>query len=105
MVELKKLDNGTFQASANADIFVIPNHAAHIADYLCGKEQRQEQMEAICKANLLEFNSESDWLVETWMTSEDLESDNVADHGFTIYMNGKEMRAELPYGTWRNLPK
>ena len=89
--ELKNI--GTIKA--NAEIFIIPNSAAKISGYFeIFREKYRNLANKICKDNNLEFNENKDYMVETWICSDDLRTENLADHGCKIMVDGKKYYLE-----------
>ena len=81
---------------ARAQVFVIPNHAGKVKNFLIHPEKEQEKMEELCEMNEETFDPENDWLIECWLhSSDDLSSDNLSDHGFSFTADGKRYRAGL----------
>ena len=77
--------DGKLNIVANADVFVIPNMAAKISSFLDFARDGYRQLgNKICNDNGKSFNEDTDYLVETWMCSKELDSDNIADHGFSV---------------------
>jgi hypothetical protein len=77
--------------TVTGEIFIIPNHAGLVKDYLF-KEEELERATSLCKANGKEFDENNDWIVETWFLSEEVGSDNIPDHGFSVNINDKKYR-------------
>ena len=97
------MDNN-IKVTANADVFVIPNHASTADEFIFGKETRKETVSNVCFANAVSYSPEMDKLIQLWIVSDDLQSDNIEDHGFIYKFNGKEYRCHLP-AYCHSLPK
>lgn len=81
---------------ARADVFVIPNRAGKVSQFIIHPEKEEEKMKKLCEMNDETFDPENDWLVETWLTAEeDLGSENLSDHGFSIVADGVKYRAGM----------
>ncbi len=109
MIKKKKCANVTvteidITVAANADVFVIPNHASTVNEFVFGKDTRKETVCNVCFANGVSYDPETDKLIQLWMVSDDLQSDNIEDHGFISNFNGKEYRCHLP-AYCHSLPK
>jgi hypothetical protein len=76
---------------ATADFFIIPNSASRIQDYYSEDTQvrRREEATKICSDNNVDFDESKDYMVQTWITSEDLHADNITDHGFHFEEDGE----------------
>ena len=90
------MTNNNITVTANAECFVIPNHAGTCDQYIFGKAYREDTVRMICEANGESFDSKQDNLIQIWITSDELHSDNVECHGFHIEIDGKDNYCHLP---------
>lgn len=86
MKNIVKNENGTINITANADIFIVPNSAAKISNYF-NPENALTEMNTLCKDNGCQFDPDRDLLIQVWMCSDDLKSDNLDGHGFSFRMD------------------
>lgn len=91
MLNIIKKETGKFEITADAEIFIIPNRAARINDFLeFSRERILTKAEKLSQDNGKIFDRENDYMVEVWMHSKDLESDNMNSHGSFFNYEGKE---------------
>lgn len=77
-------ENGKMVVNADADIFIIPNKGCKLDDYFESfREDLKKYYEDLCEANNTMF-FENDKLVQVWITSKDLETDNLFCHAAWI---------------------
>lgn len=78
----------------NANIFVVPNEAVKVKDCFY-PEEMEAYASTLCAMNDVEFDSETDRLIELWFVSEN--SDNMSDHGFdtTDDLTGEEIHVRV----------
>jgi hypothetical protein len=83
--------------SFNAKAFVIPNRAVRLVEF-----SKQPWMNDVYKyllemasLNNIELNDD-DEIIQLWFHSEELESDNLCDHGFNIRLNNGRMVSFRP---------
>lgn len=95
--------NGKYVVTANADVFIVPNRFNYIDlehNFAIKKAKR------ICKTVNKEFYAD-DLFGEFWFVSNDLESDNIVDHGFEIehrvYVMPYKISSLLPVDLFENL--
>lgn len=79
-------------ATANAEIFIIPNRACKLSGILdFAKDKFRKLGEDLCTASGTSFDESKDYFVETWITAEeDLGSENLADHGFRVKLSNNQ---------------
>jgi len=80
-------ENGTEVIEASGIGFVIPNSAGHKNSYF---DNGKHSFMPIVEANNIELK-DSDYIIQVWAASEDLGSDNLTAHGFSIIEDGKRM--------------
>lgn len=89
--------------NTNASLFIIPNSACKLEGFFeFAREDRKADLSKLLEANGKSFDEETEYFVETWMHSTDLDCDNMCDHGFRLSIDGKEYWTELPN---RDFPK
>ena len=83
------IEKPIINATANAEIFIIPNRACKLSGILdFAKDEFRKLGENVCAASGTSFDESKDYFVETWITAEeDLGSENLADHGFRIKLS------------------
>ena len=65
----------------NGDVFIIPNRAGVMADYLdCFHKSMREFNNEVAELSGVEYNEETDKLVQVWIVSEDIRCDNICRH-------------------------
>lgn len=90
-------ENGLY-IEANADVFVVPNRAClgeQFSDFI--KNDRIEGGRRFCKNNNLDFDPDKDKFIQVWITSEDLNQDNLGSHGFMIKNNNERLFCSSMY--------
>lgn len=100
-------------ATANAEIFIIPNRACKLSGILdFAKDKFRKLGEDVCASSGTSFDESKDYFVETWITAEeDLGSENLADHGFRIKLSdnqyvrvcGGEISIDIPSSLLKDL--
>lgn len=108
-IESKPIINAT----ANAEIFIIPNRACKLSGILdFAKDKFRKLGEDVCASSGTSFDESKDYFVETWITAEeDLGSENLADHGFRIKLSdnqyvrvcGGEISRDIPSSLLKDL--
>ena len=93
-------------ATANAEIFIIPNRACKLSEILdFAKDKFRKLGEDLCTASGTSFDESKDYFVETWITvEEDLGSENLADHGFRIKLSDNQRIHVYSGEISRNIP-
>lgn len=95
--------NGKYVVTANANVFIVPN-GFHYIDL--ERNFAIKRAKRICKTVNKEFHAE-ELFGEFWFVSDDLESDNLADHGFEVerrvYVMPGEIFSLLPIGLFEDL--
>ena len=93
-------------ATANAEIFIIPNKACKLSGILdFAKDEFRKLGENVCAASGTSFDESKDYFVETWITAEeDLGSENLADHGFRIKLSDNQRVYVYSGQISRNIP-
>ena len=87
-MEIKKNGN-VFDVVADAEMFIIPNGAAKLEDFIVNRDKLKSIAVEMCHNNNgTEFNEEKDRFVELWMCSEDLDSDNLSCHAPSFEYEG-----------------
>lgn len=92
-VEPKPVEH--IRVEANAGMFIIPNSAAPLADWVLDSSVDAgssiiEAHKKICKDNGIEWDPKEK-LVQLWFHSdEELESDNLVRHGFIVTIDGRK---------------
>ena len=76
----------------NGNIFIMPTKASKIDDFKDLRDTELKYAEKLCRANHRRFNKEKDWLVECGIYSEELDSTNIPNQGFTTEINSKIYR-------------
>ena len=82
--------------TANAECFVIPNRASNCENYVFGKAHREDNVRAIVEASGETFDVTNDQLIQLWITSDELHSDNIECHGFHTMIDGEDVYCHLP---------
>lgn len=91
MLNIIKKETGKLEVTADAEIFIIPNRAGKIQDFLEFSRKRiLDKAVELCEDNGHKFDQENDYMVEVWMHSNDLNSDNMNCHGSYFTFEGKE---------------
>ncbi len=96
---------------ANAEIFIIPNSAAKISSYFEVFQNKYRDLAIkLCNDNDVEFNEETDYMVETWICSDELRTENLQNHGCIIridgkkyYLDGGRIKRDIPSTILKNL--
>lgn len=65
---------------ANAKAFIIPNHAGLVSTFIT-PDNILEGAIKFCELNGTVFNPDVDQIVQLWIHSDDLSTENLADHG------------------------
>lgn len=76
--------NVTIEAAA--DVFIIPNRLSKLDPEYMAELDRIVNMKKIARANNLVFDYKADDIIQLWFTSDDLDSENLGDHGFRFYI-------------------
>lgn len=74
-----KVENGKLEV--NGDVFIIPNGMGTVNDFISGKEFHRRVLDAIQFASNGTHIDDKSLLVETWIVSKELGTDNLSDHG------------------------
>ena len=83
--------NGIKTLTFNAEAFIIPNHAGAANDYLLFGEERKKFLDKISQENNCgELDFDNDQCCQLWFCSDDLDTDNLVDHGAFIKMDNDE---------------
>ena len=91
---------------AKAAMFIIPNRACLVMDYLGSPERAIKAAESLCAANHTTFNADHDRLVQTWIVAEeDLGTENLGDHGFRVEINGIMYHCNIGDRRHTNIPQ
>lgn len=85
----------------NADLFIIPNEISRIGSFFKSYQVRYAKLcQDLFELNGVEYDLDdfdSEKLVEIWAVSrEDLGSDNLGSHGFTMTIDGQEYYCRFP---------
>lgn len=74
------------KVEANVDAFIIPNNAVKMKDFLGGIEERKIKYQKLLDLSGIKCDDLMDQkMVQIWLVAkEDLESDNLSDHGFRV---------------------
>lgn len=81
----------------NVSAFIVPNRASLASSYLIRPEERVKAFEDLANDNSMLYNSEKDHLVQLWLHSKDLNTENLVDHGGSVEdENGTKYRINLP---------
>lgn len=77
----------------DADVFIIPNVICKVSDFIVDVDEMTVYTENVLRMNGMDpSNARDTYLVQLWFISKELESDNVARHGFHAMVDGKEQR-------------
>lgn len=95
--------NGKYVVTANADVFIVPNRFYYLNPDLKSDIRRAKRT---CDS-LNEKFYKTDLIGQFWLTSEDLNSDNIACHGFRLeqhkYVTGGEISEYFPVKIFEDL--
>ena len=101
-------------STVSAIVFVIPNTAPKIGDFIFGKGTKLELLElvnTICELNGLNFDVEKDHLVHVWIVSDEkccgeknLHTENWYGHGGHIKIDGKRYLCNAKGGCYLPSP-
>lgn len=93
--------------SKNMDIFVIPNGAGLISEFMCGQDKKLAYFQEMAELNGLEFDPEKDKLVQLWFVETDENGnhtdemcDNCCRHAWLINGYKTRIREELLPQSW-----
>jgi hypothetical protein len=89
---------------AKGDIFIIPNPIVTCESFFPRAQARvKEWLNGLYSMNnIMDTDGiEKELLLETWIISEDLATENLADHGFEVMIDGERRFFGIPY---RHLP-
>lgn len=87
--------NSIKTVKANASAFIIPNSACVVSKFL-NPERMIVEAKSICEANGMQFN-ESDKMIQVWIHSEDLSTENLQCHGGTFKEGGIRFHIDCSY--------
>lgn len=87
------------QVEANAGMFIIPNSADQLADWVLDSSVDAgssiiEGYKKICKDNGIEWDPKEKF-VQLWFHSKELESDNLVRHGFIVTIDGQKHHVDI----------
>lgn len=71
---------------AEADVFIIPNKLYKLKPKYMTELNRIVNVRKIALANNLVYDYEADDVIQLWFVSDDLDSENLGDHGFRFYI-------------------
>jgi hypothetical protein len=92
------IDATEYVIEAKGDVFIIPNHGGTLESmFITKSEERNKNIELMCQVNNIVFNEFETELVHVWITSKDLNTNNLCDHGFIRTIAGKECRLGLDF--------
>lgn len=74
------------EIKATGKVFVVPNHASKVSERL----RVEDHYKMMAEYNDLDQEAD-EHLVETWIVSDDLGTENLGDHGFRIVDGDKEL--------------
>lgn len=80
--------------NANAEMFIIPNSAGRVTEFI-SKERAIREAQSICSSVGKDFD-ENDPLVQVWICSDDLDTENLCRHGATVEIEGEDYFLEYP---------
>lgn len=105
MVSMKKTLSGKNIAYAECNVFIIPNKACAATEYCIESEQkrRADYVKLICDLNEKNYDI-NDKLYHIGFDSEEL-GENLADHGFTIDVDGESYWCHFSNYRVNGLPK
>lgn len=95
-------ENGKLLVESEASMFIIPNRAGHISDFIITDSIKRDT-EKYCEDNDIDFDYEKDWLVQVWMHSDDLGTDNFFRHGCIVDYEDEEFDPNA--GDAENIPR
>ena len=72
---------------ANLDAFIVPNSINLFKDFYF-KERREVKYKKLLELSGATCNLDDEQMVQMWYVGEELNSDNLVDHGFRIIENG-----------------
>ena len=83
-------DHGvSVNVNADGDIFIFPNDSKNLYSfYYRIIDGMREYGNRLALDNNTTFDENSDYFVETWIVSEDLQTDSLSEHSFKIDING-----------------
>ena len=80
----------TIEIAADVDGFLVPGCFERLDTYTKWDAKRINQ--SLISSGMLEHMEENPWIAQLWFTSkEDLHSENLADHGFAIDLEGRSL--------------
>lgn len=92
MLKINEMENGKLRIEAEADMFVVPNRAGTADGFMESiRENRIEEAKRFCKNNNAEFDPTKDKFIQVWISSEDLNRDNLSSHGFGIHYKNERL--------------
>lgn len=83
---------------ADAMMFVIPNPGVSINSLCCWQERYKKSAEI----NNVDISDDDEW-IELWFHSEELDSENICDHGF-CYSNDDGINVRVCAGAHNHIP-
>jgi len=72
---------------ANLEAFIIPNSVNLFKDFY-SKERREDKYKKLLELSGATCDLDEQYMVQMWYVGEELNSDNLVDHGFRIIENG-----------------
>ena len=86
------MENIIIKATVNCDAFIIPNHASKANQYMSQTIAQSiiEFNKNIAELSDLEYDPETDYILQLWLTGE--ASENFARHGFKVTVDNLEYR-------------
>ena len=96
--------DGVKEVCATGDIFIIPNSIVTCESFFPYAQPKvKEWLNGLYTMNnIMDTDGiEKEMMVETWIKSDDLKTENMADHGFEVEIDGERRFFSIPY---RHLP-
>ena len=84
-----KIDIKERKIVANIDGFIVPNSVCKFKDFML-KETREPRYKKLLELSGVECNLDDQPMIQMWYVGEELNSDNLVDHGFKIITDDKK---------------